>query len=69
MSSSGEVKVTYDVDIFPMSRSAAVVGDLFSLTELEPGDYLRFTSTVPITAVSVSGDDARTWMSALPVPQ
>ncbi|NOY23908.1 MAG: hypothetical protein GXO70_10425, partial [Acidobacteria bacterium] len=61
----GVVKATNKVDIPPMSRSAAVVGDLFSLSDMEAGDYVRFTSNVGLAAVSVSGDTERSWMSAI----
>jgi len=61
----GVAKAVNEVKIPPMSRSAAVVGNLFSLSDMESGDYIRFSSDVGLAAVSVSGDDVRSWMSAI----
>lgn len=65
----GVVKDSRSESIAGLSRFKAVVGDYFSASMVEAGDYVRFTATGPVVAIGITGDDGRTVMSALTAAQ
>jgi len=61
----GTVKAEKTEHVAQKNRFTAVVSQLFDETAIADGDYIRYISGVPVLALVVSGDNARTYMTAL----
>ncbi|NOZ13516.1 MAG: hypothetical protein GXO69_07690 [Acidobacteria bacterium] len=61
----GDVKAEKTENIGAKCRFTAVVSQLFDSAVVEDGDYIRYSSGVPVLGLVVSGDNARTYMTAL----
>jgi len=65
VSANGTVKATAAIMINPFNHTAVVLADLFGETVLEQTDYIKFSSTTPVSAVEVSGDLDFAYMKAI----
>ncbi len=61
----GDVKAEKTENVGAKSRFTAVVSQLFDGMAVENGDYIRYSSGMPVLGLVVSGDNARTYMTAL----
>lgn len=66
ISSEGNVKATTTIEINANNRYAITLKDLFEGKEFSGSDYIKFTSTKPLTAVEALGDIDFSYMMAIP---
>jgi len=62
----GIAKENFDFSLNPNQKASATVTDIFPDAEIFNTDYIKFSSNRKLIAVEAGGDEARTWMKALP---